>query len=320
MAAPGGATALTRRDVLQQGVALAAGALLAARSGVAAEASSGTGAAGSLITRAIPSTGERVPVIGIGTNSFSEGGKEVLRQVLARFSAMGATMVDTAASYGESEQVIGALLEELGLRDRLFLATKFTAAGGAQGGAASVDRSLQRLRTSHLDLLYVHNLQGTDQLFPLMQEWKQAKRVRYLGVSTSSTGQHAGMVEQMKKYPLDVVEVNYGIADRDAERTVLKVAAERRIAVVANVPFGGRGGRTLTAVLGKPLPPWAAEIGCTSWAQLMLKYAASHPAVTCVITGMTKASHVEDNLQAAHGVLPDAAMRRRMEQYWDTLG
>ena len=343
---------LTRRDAVQF-AALAAG-LAAFRPRGAWAAQDG------LISKAIPSTGEKLPVIGIGTNAFNESIKDELRQVLTRFSALGASVVDTAASYGESEQVIGELVAELKLRDKLFLATKFTANGGMGpppggvggpppgfggppgrggpgggpppggpppgmggppvGGTASFERSLERLKTDHIDLLYVHNLSGTDELFPRMLEWKKAKRVRYLGVSTASDEQHAALVAQMQKYPLDFVEVNYGIGGRAAEQTVLKTAAERRIAVVANVPFGGRGGRTLAAVQGKPLPPWAAEIGCSSWAQVMLKYAMSHPAVTCVISGSTKASHVEDNQQAGRGVLPDAALRKRMEQYWDALG
>jgi aryl-alcohol dehydrogenase-like predicted oxidoreductase len=285
----------------------------------AAASSSG----GALVTKAIPSTGEKLPVIGIGTNQFSEAQAEELRNVLSRFSALGATMVDTAAMYGESEEVIGRLTAEQKLRDKLFIATKCTAGGrmgGSTSGVASLERALQRLKTDHLDLLYVHNMSGTDTLMPQMVEWKKAKQIRYIGISTSSDGQHAMMVDQMKKHPVDFVEVNYGLGGRDAENNVLQLAAERKIAVVANVPFGGRGGRTLQAVLGKPLPAFAAEIGCTSWAQVMLKYVISHPAVTCVISGSTRVSHVEDNQQAGRGVVPDQAMRKQIEKYWDSLG
>ena len=305
--------AVTRRDTLKAGVMASICAALSDRLFAASNASD----AGSLITKAIPSTGERLPVIGLGTNSFNESISDELRNVLARFSVLGATMIDSAAMYGESEAVIGRLVAELKIRDKLFLATKFTAGGG---GKASFERSLERLKTDHLDLLYVHNMNGTDALISDMVEWKQAKRIRYIGISTSNNGQHAMMVEQMKRHPIDFVQVNYGLGGREAEKTVLQVAAERKIAVVANVPLGGRGGRNLQAVLGKPLPTFAAEMGCNSWAQVMLKYVISHPAVTCVISGSTKTTHIDDNQQAGRGVVPDAALRTRIEQYWDSLG
>lgn len=340
-------TDLTRRDALRAALLAGLGASLAARGLSAADG-------GTLITKAIPSTGERLPVIGLGTNAFNESIAPQLREVLARFSALRATMIDTAASYGESEAVIGALVAELKLRDKLFLATKLTSGGGAMGpprggapaggpspdaggpppgaagppagamgnlvfGKASFERSLERLKTDHLDLLYVHNMSGTDAMMPEMLEWKQAKQVRYLGISTSADRQHTQMVEEMRRHPFDFVQVNYSLGDREAEQTVLPMALERRMAVVINVPFGGRGGRTLSAVSGKPLPPFAAEIGAASWAQLMLKYAASHPAVTCIVSGSTKVAHIDDNQQAARGVLPDAAMRKRIEAYWETV-
>jgi len=310
------AGAVSRRDAMKWG-------LLAGLGGLVVPRVQGAAAPGAQIAKAIPATGEKLPVIGIGTNQFSESGMAELRNVLVRFSALGATMIDTAASYGESEQVIGKLVAELRLRDRLFLATKFTDGGGFGGqpaGKESFERSLQRLQTDHLDLLYVHNMRGTDKLIADMLAWKQAKKLRYIGISTANDGAHATMVEQMMKFPVDVVQVNYGLGGRDAEKNVLPLALERKVAVVANVPLGGRGGRDLHAVQGKPLPDFATELGCTSWAQIMLKYVASHPAVTCVISGSTKSSHVEDNQQAGRGVLPDATQRRRIEQYWDSLG
>jgi len=335
-------TDFTRRDALRAALLAGLGASLGGRGLSAADG-------GPLITKAIPSTGERLPVIGLGTNAFNESIAPQLREVLARFAVLRAAMIDTAASYGESEAVIGALLAELKLRDKLFLATKLTSAGGAMGpprggprpdaggpppgaagpppgamgnlafGKASFERSLERLKTDHLDLLYVHNMSGTDAMMPEMLEWKQAKKVRYLGISTSADRQHTQMVEEMRRHPFDFVQVNYSLGDREAEQTVLPMALERSMAVVINVPFGGRGGRTLSAVSGKPLPPFAAEIGAASWAQLMLKYAASHPAVTCIIAGSTKVAHIDDNQQAARGVLPDAAMRKRIEAYWETV-
>jgi diketogulonate reductase-like aldo/keto reductase len=277
------------------------------------------------ILKAIPSTGQMLPVVGLGTNAFREDIVDQLREGMQHFVSSGATMIDTAAVYGESEQVIGRLAAELNLRDRLFLASKITTGGDSgaytqPGGRKSLDRSLARLQTGHLDLLYVHNLVGVDVLLPLMLEWRKEKRLRHIGISTSHDAHHAEIAHCMQKYPLDFVQVNYGLGGRAAEQTVLKSAVERRVAVVANVPLGGRGGRNLQAVQDRPLPDWAADCGCTSWVQVMLKYTISHPAVTCVISGSTNAAHIDDNQQAGRGVLPDAALRRCMEQYWDALG
>jgi aryl-alcohol dehydrogenase-like predicted oxidoreductase len=276
------------------------------------------------IVKAIPSSGERLPVIGLGTNAFQEAKLEQLHAGIRRFVSAGAAMLDTAAVYGESEQVIGQLVTELGLRDRLFIATKITMGGEAgansqPGGRASFERSLARLRTGRVDLLYAHNMMGGDRLLAMMLEWRQAGEVRYIGVSTSHDTHHAAIVACMQKHPLDFVQVNYGLGGRAAEHTVLPGAAEHGVAVVANVPLGGRGGRNLQSVQGRPLPDWAGEIGCASWAQLMLKYVISHPAVTCVLSGSTSAAHIDDNQQAGRGVLPDAGLRRRMEQYWESL-
>jgi aryl-alcohol dehydrogenase-like predicted oxidoreductase len=277
------------------------------------------------ILKVIPSTGQQLPAVGWGTNAFQESIVDQLREGLQHFVAAGAAMIDTAAVYGESEQVIGRLTTELPLRDRLFIATKITAGAGSgdstqPGGRTSFDRSLARLRTDHVDVLYVHNMMGLDELLPQILEWRQEGRLRYVGISTSHDAHHAALVECLQKYPLDFVQVNYGLGGRAAEQTVMKTAVERRVAVVANIPLGGRGGRNLQSVQSRPLPAWAAECGCTSWVQVMLKYALSHPAVTCVISGTTRAAHIDDNQQAGRGVLPDATLRRCMEEYWDALG
>jgi aryl-alcohol dehydrogenase-like predicted oxidoreductase len=270
-----------------------------------------------LITKPIPSTGERLPVIGIGTNSFSEAKREELRAVLKRLSELGGSVVDTAASYGESEQVIGELVAELGIRDTVFLATKLV--GGADA-KASFERSLERLKTQRLDLLQVHNLNGFEELWPQLLEWKKAKRIRYIGATTSFQADHSRMAELMRKYPLDFVQVDYSIANRGAAQTVFPMALERKIAVIVNVPLGGRGGVNLAASSERPLPPFAEKLGVSDWAQLMLKYVVSHPAVTCTIAGSTKVEHLEDNQAAGRGSLPDAALRARIEQYWDSPG
>jgi aryl-alcohol dehydrogenase-like predicted oxidoreductase len=179
---------------------------------------------------------------------------------------------------------------------------------------------LARLQTDRLDLLQVHNLRGFEELWPQLNEWKKAQKIRYIGTTTSFANDHAKLGELMRKYPLDFIQVDYSIANRDAATTLLPTALERKIAVIVNVPLGGRGGANLTTSGDRPLPPFAAQLGVTDWAQLMLKYVVSHPAVTCTIPGSTKVAHLEDNQAAGRGTLPDAALRRRIEHYWDSLG
>lgn len=276
--------------------------------------------AGALITKAIPSTGERLPAIGLGTDKFRTGEKDAIRDEIRRMSELGGTVIDTSSDYGDSEAIIGDVLAELGIRDRIFLATKLTRGGGffdSVGGEASFKRSLKRLRTKHVDLLEVHNLDGTDALLPMMQEWKTAGTIRYLGVTTSRVGQHDELIDIMHRHPLDFVQVNYSIADREAAKTILPLARERKIAVLVNVPFGY--GSLFGRIGSEALPAWAGDLGIASWAQFMLKYVISHPAVTCAIPGSTKVSHLEDNQGAAHAPLPDEATRRKMEQYWDKV-
>ena len=300
---------LSRRDAATLTLAAGVGALCASRSFAAASAA--------LITKAIPSSGQRLPVIGIGTNAFSEARHDDLRPVLKRMVELGGSVIDTAPAYGESEQVIGELVAELGIRDRIFLATKLTAGAMAPAPVDTLQRSFERLKTDHLDLLQVHNLQGVEQLWPQLIEWQRARKIRYIGMTTSVASDHPRMIELMRKFPVDFVQVDYSIANRDAATSVFPAALERRIAVIANVPFGGRSGANLTQSQNRPLPPFAAEFGASDWPQLLLKYVVSHPAATCTIAGSTKVEHLEDNQAAARGVLPDAAGRRRLEQYWD---
>ena len=266
-----------------------------------------------LITKAIPSTAQWLPAIGIGTDSFRNSVRDDIRAELKRMSELGAVVIDTSDDYGDSEALIGEALESLSLRDRMFLATKMS--GGAARGAENFARSLERLRTRRVDLLQVHNLYGTAELIPRMQEWKQEGRIRYLGVTTSRGGQHAELADCMRTYRLDFVQVDYSIANREAAETILPLALERKIAVLANLPFGRSS--LFRQASGRALPPWAADIDVSSWAQYFLKYVIGHPAVTCAIPGSTQLAHLEDNQGAARGRLPDAAMRRRMEEYWD---
>ena len=240
------------------------------------------------------------------------------KEVLQRMSSLGGRVIDTAAAYGRSEEVIGELLASLGNRKDYFLATK-TPMGSIADAKAAIDESFRRLRTDHIELLQVHNMNDSDKQLPAFAEYKQAKKIRYLGVTTSQDGHYEEMLRVMRAHKIDFIQVDYSLGNRSAEEKMLPLAQERGIAVLANVPLGGRRGSLISSIGDKPLPPWASEIGATSWAQLLLKYVVSHPAVTCAIPGTTKLKHAEDNQAAGRGRLPDAAMRKKMEEYWGTV-
>jgi aryl-alcohol dehydrogenase-like predicted oxidoreductase len=310
----------SRRLVLRAGVAAGLG-LLGARAsltlGMATHALP-------LLKKPIPSTQEMLPAVGLGTNNFDVDAPADItarKEVLHGMPQLGGTVVDTAPLYGRSERVIGGIVADLGNRDKLFFATKVISrdSNGADG-KASIEESFRRLRTDRIDLMQVHNLGGVEQMIPVLQELKEAKRIRYFGITTSSPGQHPQMMEFMRRYPLDFVQVDYSIDNRAVANTVLPLAQERRIGVLINSPLGGRRGAAsvFSRVADRPLPDWAAEIDAQSWAQVFLKYVVSHPAVTCALSGTTQLKHLDDNLRGAHGRLPDAAMRQRMEKYWDS--
>jgi aryl-alcohol dehydrogenase-like predicted oxidoreductase len=303
---------LSRRDALRAALAVGTGALLSRH------AYGAGGPALPLITKAIPATGERLPAIGLGSDKFEPEQRAAIQGEIWRMQQLDGTLIDTAAAYGDAETLIGEALA--GSRERMFVATKLTASGrgfrsDGVGGQASFERSLMRLRITKIDLLQIHNLDGVETLLPLLREWKQAGKIRYLGITTSRVAQHGQMIEYLRRYPLDFIQVDYSLDNRDAAQTLLPLAQERRIAVLANVPFGF--GNLLAKAQSRKLPPWAAEIDVSSWAQFALKYVIGHPAVTCAIPGSTQVAHLEDNQAAARGRLPDAAMRRRMEQFWD---
>ena len=310
---------LDRRTALQ----LAGAALLSATTAPAAlSATDRSAAPAPLLTRPIPSSGEKLPVIGVGTNRYNPTTDEERmsrKAVLAGLTAAGAKVIDTAPSYGESERVIGDLLAEIGNRGRCFLATKVTARGGArEEGEAMLQASRQKLRSDLLDLVQVHNLVGTAVLLPLLREQVAAKRIRYIGITTSRDPQYAEFEAVMRAERLDFVQVDYSIANRGAAERLLPLAADRGMAVLVNLPFGGpRDGNLFGKLKDRPLPDFAAEIGAASWAQLLLKYILGHPAVTCAIPGMTRVENLQDNLGAGRGRLPDAALRQRMETWWD---
>jgi len=299
---------ITRRDILRLATSAAASAFAA-----------GAQSAQELNTRPIPSSGERLPVIGLGTNRYGTGSEEEiapLRETLKTFAAAGGKLIDTAPMYGSSEVVLGQLIAGLGIRDKLFLATKVYGYG-RQEGSEEMNASFRRLRTDQIDLIQVHNLSDTATQLATMREGKAAGRYRYIGVTTSRDSQYAEMESVLKTEKLDFVQVDYSIENRTAAERILPLAHDRGVAVLINLPLGRAS--LFSAVRGKPLPLWAADFDCTSWAQFFLKYVVAQPAVTCAIPGTRKPAHVIDNLGAARGRLPDAALRKKMEQFFDAF-
>jgi aryl-alcohol dehydrogenase-like predicted oxidoreductase len=303
---------LSRRQLLKAGIGVGASLFLP---------STGLAQTGPLIQKKIPSSGESLPIIGLGTarryeEITTEAERAPLRETFREFQALGAKVIDTAPTYGAAETVVGDLVSELKIRDSLFIATKVSTRG-RESGLAQLDQSFKRLRIPKIDLIAVHNLRDTQTHLRTLREWKQAGRIRYVGITTSSDNQYPEFEKTMKAEALDFIQVDYALDNRDAGERILPLAADRGMAVMVNLPFGR--GRLFNAVQGKKLPPWASEFDCATWAQFFLKYIVSHPAVTCAVPGMAKAEYVRDNLAAAQGRLPDAAMRRRMEQFIDGL-
>ena len=274
-----------------------------------------------LMTKAIPSSGELLPVIGLGTNRYGVGRTETarapLRAALERFHRLGGTVIDTAPMYRTSESVLGDLIAELGIREDLFLATKTDRTDSSAGTMEQMSESMSRLKTDRIDLMQVHNLRGWRHALPVMREWQQEGRIRYIGITTSRSSQYAEFEQVMQREALDFVQVNYSLEQREAAERLLPLAADRGMAVIINRAFGG--GRIFDKVGDRPVPYWAEAFGCTSWAQFLLKYAISHPAATLCIPGMTKLRHVDDNFGAAQGRLPDAEERMRQEEFFDAL-
>lgn len=301
---------LSRRELLKAGVAAGAAMLLPAA--IRAQTSS-------LIEKKIPSSGERLPVIGVGTarryeSITTDAERAPLRDTLREFQALGGKVIDSSPTYGTAEAVVGGLVSELKVRDGLFLATKVSISG-KDAGVKQIEESFKKLRTPKIDLIAVHNLRDTQTQLATLRALRDAGRIRYIGITTSFPNQYADFERTMKAEKLDCIQVDYALDNRDAGARILPLAADRGMAVMINLPFGR--GRLFNAVQGKPLPEWASEFDCTTWAQFFLKYIVSHPAVTCAVPGMAKAEYARDNLGAARGRLPDAAMRRRMENFID---
>jgi len=302
-----------RRTVIKAGVSIGASLLLPVKRLFAQPAA--------LLRKKIPSSGETIPIIGIGTARryeavTSDAEKVPLRETIKKFHELGGTVIDSSPSYGTAEAVVGELVEGLKIRDSLFLATKVSLRkGGRDEGIAQIEASFKRYRTNKIDLLAVHNLRDTDTQLKTLREMKAAGRIRYVGITTSSDRQYGEFKQVMKKETLDFVQVDYALDNRDAGNRLIPLAGERGMAVMINLPFGR--GRLFKAVQGKQLPDWANEFDCASWAQFFLKYIVSHPAITCAVPGMAKPEYIVDNLGAARGRLPDAATRKRMEQFID---
>jgi len=274
------------------------------------------------ITKAIPASGERLPVIGMGTSrTFNVGPDPGLRAgllpVLQAFFELGGGVIDTSPMYGHAEAVLGELLQKVPHeRRQLFAATKVWA-WGKDEGVRQMQESMRLMDVERFDLIQIHNLRDWQVHLQTLQEWRRTGRVRYIGITTSNGRDHEELARALQSAPFDFVQLSYNIADRVAERRLLPLAQERGIAVLANRPL--RGGGLFRAVRGRELPAWAADFDCSSWGQFFLKYAVSHPAVTCAIPATAKVSHMIDNMGAGTGRLPDAETRRRMQALIESL-
>jgi aryl-alcohol dehydrogenase-like predicted oxidoreductase len=303
----------TRREVL----ALAAGA------GVAAAFPPGLARAATspVLTRPIPRTGERLPVVGLGTAIVFDIGEDTAkraerRAVIQTMIDGGGQLIDTAPSYGTAEVVVGDLLSSMAARDRVFLATKVRVTGH-EDSIAEMRESLRRLRTGKVDLMQLHNVRDAKTDLRTLKEWQQKGYTRYIGITHSQAGANDRLAEVMRRERPEFVQLNYSLAERSTEERLLPLAADTGTAVLVNLPFAR--GRLFSAVRGRTVPEWAKEFDAVSWGQFFLKYLLAHPAVTCVIPGTDKAEYMLDNLDAGRGRLPDAALRRKMVEFWNSL-
>jgi diketogulonate reductase-like aldo/keto reductase len=267
-----------------------------------------------LLQRAIPSSGELLPVIGLGSWQVFDVGpgtdeRRPLEEVLFRFVALGGRVVDSSPMYGRAEQIIGDIAAKLGLHAALFLATKVWTTGKEEG-VASIERSFARLQTKKLDLIQVHNLIDARTHLATLRSWKEEGRVRYIGITHYASSAYSEVAKLLRSEKIDFLQINYSLGEPEAEKEILPLAQDRGVAVLVNRPFGG--GDLFSRVRQKPLPEWAAEFDCDSWAQFLLKWIVSHPAVTCAIPATANVHHLEDNMQAGIGRLPDTTQRRRM--------
>ena len=301
---------IKRRTFLKGSCALAAGTLAVPRWLWAGDRP--------LIKKAIPATGEQLPVIGMGSSRTFDVGNDAaartqLAPVLQTFFDQGGALIDSSPMYGSAEQVIGDLLKTTSNKDHLFAATKVWT-DGKQAGIEQMQQSMQRMGVKRFDLMQIHNLRDWQVHLETLKAWKQQGKIRYIGITTSHGRFHEELEMALELEQFDFVQLSYNIANRAVEKRLLPLAAERGTAVLVNRPY--MKGDLFRAVKGKALPAWAADIDCASWGQFFLKFIISHPAVTCVIPATTKVHHMQDNMGAGFGRLPDARMRERMLGYF----
>ena len=310
---------ITRRDCLKYSAAM--GSALALHP-LMLRAQSGQ----RLMTRRIPSSGEELPIIGLGSSatfrSVAQSDVDALRDVLSALVGNGGTVFDTAPSYGSSEEVAGQIVNDLGITDRLFWATKVNVArgGGSADPAAAraqINDSFARVDKDPIDLIQVHNLGDIPTQLGILEELKAAGRVRYIGVTTTDAEEYADIADIMRSETIDFIGVDYAVDNREAASRVLPLAAERGIGVLVYAPFGRT--RLWSRIRGRELPDWASEFDAESWAQFFLKYVAAHPAVTVITPATSRATNMVDNLGGGVGRLPDEAMLRRMAEFVDAL-
>lgn len=300
----------TRRNMLKSAAGIAAGAALPGQ--LLAQAP--------LNTTTIPSSGQEIPSIGIGCRNYrgalNSEEMPVFQETFATFHRGGGKVVDTSPNYGNSEEIIGQIMKDQGIRNDLWVATKVDRED-RESGIERMEQSFELLGGDSFELMQVHNLRGTDIQLNTMNAWKEQGRFRHIGITTSRDSQYEEMAALMRNHDLDFIQVDYSLGNRNANDRLLPLAADRGIAVLVNLPFGR--GRLFNAVGDSPLPDWAADIDATSWAQVFLKYVMSHPSGAIPIPGTTKPHHAEDNLNAARGRLPDQALRAEMERFIDPL-
>lgn len=317
-------TQINRRDALRL-IGTGVAALAAAASCSPQGATHGTGNEGPpastppatpILARRIPSSGEMIPAIGLGTwQTFDVGRapqeRQPLEEVLGTFASMGGRLIDSSPMYGNSEEVAGDISSKLGLRQKLFIATKVWTSGKA-AGINQMEDSMRKLRAETIDLMQVHNLVDVGTHLDTLIEWKRKGRVRYIGVTHYTAGGHDAVAQVISSRAVDFIQINYSVGEREAEGRLLPLAQERGVAVIANRPFAG--GDLFSRLRSRRLPEWAREIDCESWAQVLLKFVISHPAITCAIPATSKVAHLRDNMKAGHGRLPDAEFRKRISR------
>ncbi|MDP9100305.1 MAG: aldo/keto reductase [Verrucomicrobiota bacterium] len=267
-----------------------------------------------MLQRPIPSSSEKIPLIGLGSWQVFDVGpqaaqRQPLEEVLSRFVSLGGRLVDSSPMYGRAEQVIGDIASKLGLHASLFLATKVWTTGKDEGIAA-MERSLLKLQTKKIDLMQIHNLVDARTHLATLRDWREQGRIRYLGITHYNSSGYSEVAKLLRTEKVDFLQINYSLGEREAEKEILPLAQERGVAVLVNRPLGG--GDLFSRLRQKPLPDWAGEFDCRSWAQFLLKWIVAHPAVTCAIPATGNVRHLEDNMQAGLDRLPEAKLRSRM--------